>query len=1228
MDGRAPVFTNSEDIRLWKRLSSAERSVSRRKDGKSAKLSIVIKEISLKESPLEPRIAAKAMELADKYLQDDVQHMIIQLANKCNLSDSLPNLTAAKILFKLHSYDIAASILDRMTLRNDLTMWEFIRGRIYQVQGDTDNAYSHLVQCYKSDEQFMPVYDRLHSLRPEEGWDLRKRIAEILSHTPTTSDAAIASSPLGDLISYYEQWDNGNRSVVQSVRSSQPYRDNDADYILASARMSDDAKTMIQEYRKIPEPSYSILVELAHCLMDDERYPATETVCRNLSLKNTGDRRLNELLIELYTRMNDRSGLMSSVQKYLSYDYADTDAYSYACEHLIRLSMNADASILIDRMLESGVPDAYYLSAKNDRLMGRHTHALRSIKKALKKDPENVDALILKARILLELGKESKAMGNLEYVLSTYGDVPEALAIKRDRLASRGDLEGAYSLCERIRAVSGDSPELLGYMADLLEKMGRPDDAVRLYRDAIGIRVDPQLFIQVMTSFVRDGKYEDAASMAAEYDDTYGNMQATWILKGNAEYACGKYADAYESYERALEIDHSDPVLWHSRGLAAEAIEDYTTAEDAYDRAVILDLENPDYWISRSVIKEKTGDLIAAVDSLNHVISEYPENTYALMRKSHILANMGRFRDALVFADLASKIESDNFDIMRFRRDLNDRIPDLEKARRLSRDMVLLRPDDTAVRLDYAKRCINDKDYDDALLTLSDGPKDDKDMLRLRSRIYILIGNREGVIRTCNDILKIDPNDEETMMLLADTYTETGEKGKASELYERLNSLRPDDAEIMIKQAKVDSDIDKETVLSTLAENIKSDPNDTESLLRLADELVAMERYDEAEDYIDRAIESAPDNPVTYLKKAKIKMDLGLYKEALSVLDEAKGNSIIQDARIWEYAGDVHDALGDRAQALLSYESAVKMDDSLPGIYTKIGEFHERGGSIDAAMEFYQKAYEKNARDTRAMYRMARILFSEGKNKTANRYVDEIIATGTVDADTLLLKCRILADSKDADGISDIIDIAEEKGIDHRTIDEMELILNDVRMEPAEITDDETDVRDMAVELLKCSYENGTPLDDPATLSAAGIDPSKMGMIMVFLSDIDRCRDFAPSGEWFDRMESLSNSAICKSNIDIDNSPMLPLQTALFTAGADSIEEAKELVSYVYKVMTSDIEPIEFNETITSICNRIGSTGDLPNVRTMMTDYGIGVYSARTVVLLLKERDGSIIDHI
>ena len=1222
MDGSAPVFRDRDSIRQWKRLNSAERSLINGRDSKHTKMTIAVNDILGRTEHLDPRIACKVLDIIERYSIGDVRSMVLLTMEKCELTDSSPQIKASDILMKMGLPDMASSILDRMTLRNDVTSWEYVRGTICLQQGDVQSAYQHFLQCYKNDDTFIPVYALLHQCEPDGGWKSREMIARLFSGGSVPADNSAPSDPMEDLVSYYRQWAAGNRDVLRTLQSSQAYIDGNEDYILAAARFEhsfDDLRSSVTDYRRLEAVSYSASLELVRVLMDAGELDAAEALCRDLSVRNTGDRRFNEILLELYVTMGNSAALLTAVRKYLSYDYADADAYSLAAESLMSLSLYSDAALIIDDMSESGVPEAYYLSAKNDHLTGRQPHALRSVDKALKESPTDPDYRILKVGILLSMGKTAKAVANLELVLKDHPRHLEALRMKRDILYDKEDLEGAYGICETMRTVVPNDPDLLRYMGMLLKRMDRPEDALKLYKDAIGIREDPDLFINVITSLVKEGRYKDAASVISEYDDVYGNMRDTWILKGNAEYACGRYPEACESYEKALDMDRNDPILWHSKGMAAEAMGDYATASDAYDHAVLLDLSNPDYWISRSVVEERSGDLSAAVESLNRVISDYPDNTYALLRKAHILHSLGRYRDASVFIDLASKVEPGNYEIMRMKRDILIRIPDTKRAREVASRMVHMRPDDTQGRLEYARMCIADKDYDEALRVLSKGPGHDIDILRLMLSIHRLANDTEAVISICGRILKIDPDDTDAMMAMADAYTELGDNTKASELYDRLKTIHPESTEVQIKQARVSSEADRESLLETLKENIASDPENTDAMLDLADILIDMRRYEDAESYIDMAIAASPASSEPYLKKAGLLMDLGLYEDALDTLEEAKSSSIIQDARIWEMIGDANASMGDNEKALLSYDSALKMDLSLIGINTKIGKIQEGAGQIDDSMDNYMKAYEKDHTDIEAMYRMARILFSEGRLRTSERYIDEILAIDPAYGPAVLIKAKILSKSDDIEGLRSLLEGAVKDGIDREYVDEMEFILSESEI-GADVTDDADDdnIEDLALTLLKYSYDNDVPYDDPESIRAAGIADTDVGKVMVFLSDIDRCRDIVPVGEWFYRMEELSCNVVTSGKVDLERDRMLPLQMAMFASGASDIKEAKGIASYFYTAMTVNVDPFEFDQSITDAVDTLTSEGAVPDLSTIVRRFNVGIYSARTILLLLE----------
>ena len=188
--------------------------------------------------------------------------------------------------------------------------------------------------------------------------------------------------------------------------------------------------------------------------------------------------------------------------------------------------------------------------------------------------------------------------------------------------------------------------------------------AVSCYRESLNIREDLRLFIDVLKMLLESRRTDDLCKLVDDYDDTYAGSALVWRIKGNAEYAVGRYEDAAVSYTRATEIETNNLELWHSKGMAEEMAGLYADAEASYDKAVILDLENADCWISKAIVQERRGNIQGAVDSLNRVINVNSDNSYALAMKGRLLARLGMYREAEYFLNLSYRLDSSNTAIL------------------------------------------------------------------------------------------------------------------------------------------------------------------------------------------------------------------------------------------------------------------------------------------------------------------------------------------------------------------------------------------------------------------------------------------------------------------------------------------------------------------------------------------------------------------------------------
>jgi tetratricopeptide (TPR) repeat protein len=140
---------------------------------------------------------------------------------------------------------------------------------------------------------------------------------------------------------------------------------------------------------------------------------------------------------------------------------------------------------------------------------------------------------------------------------------------------ARGDLAGAAETFETARARAPNDVNLLGNYANLLRQLGRPTEAVRLYRRAL------------------------------ELAPANG---AGWMNLGLALRDAGDPGGACAALERAVQLRPSSSAAWQALGSGKRAAGDLEGAETALRRAVALEPRNGGAWTNLGVVRRLLGD--------------------------------------------------------------------------------------------------------------------------------------------------------------------------------------------------------------------------------------------------------------------------------------------------------------------------------------------------------------------------------------------------------------------------------------------------------------------------------------------------------------------------------------------------------------------------------------------------------------------------------------------
>ena len=122
---------------------------------------------------------------------------------------------------------------------------------------------------------------------------------------------------------------------------------------------------------------------------------------------------------------------------------------------------------------------------------------------------------------------------------------------------------------------------------------------------------------------------------------------AAWNNKGLALYELGRYEEALEAFDKALEIKPDDIISWNAKGLALDNLSRYEEALEAFEKALRIQPDNSDAWNNKGLALYKLGRFERALEACDQALEIQPDNSDAWYTKEAALYKLGRTEEAL-----------------------------------------------------------------------------------------------------------------------------------------------------------------------------------------------------------------------------------------------------------------------------------------------------------------------------------------------------------------------------------------------------------------------------------------------------------------------------------------------------------------------------------------------------------------------------------------------------
>lgn len=308
--------------------------------------------------------------------------------------------------------------------------------------------------------------------------------------------------------------------------------------------------------------------------------------------------------------------------------------------HYLRIE-EKEKALLLARKLFGAQPDeprVLELLGKTQLAHDNHAAALDSYEKLAAELPESAAAQLQIAKLhsaMKDLPATSSALKKALRINPDYIEAKVALA----RLAVIEDKEAeAMAMAQKIQKEHTDIPVGHELEADLLMKQKKPEMASKAYKKALSMRQSGPLIIKSHIALTQAGNEKQANSLLTEWLADNPNDVTTHLYLANNYITKERYADAIEEYEQILQKNPEHILSLNNLAWLYQQNKDPRALEIA-ERAYEIAPESPAVLDTLGWIFAEKAVFDKALPLLEEAASKLPDNASIQYHYAYVLTN-------------------------------------------------------------------------------------------------------------------------------------------------------------------------------------------------------------------------------------------------------------------------------------------------------------------------------------------------------------------------------------------------------------------------------------------------------------------------------------------------------------------------------------------------------------------------------------------------------------
>ena len=572
-------------------------------------------------------------------------------------------------------------------------------------------------------------------------------------------------------------------------------------------------------------------------------------------------------------------------------------------------------------------PDHYRLHAVRGeiaRLQEHSEEAVREYNAALAHLPESpaegplygIQLHMDLVELYKSLNDQSAAQQHLDVAQKQINALDEQGPIRAQFLRLRalvklntGDLDGAGSDIREALAINSQDPNSLQLDGDLLVKLGRPEEAIAVYKKILAIDPVNRFALTSLGYVSREaGHDQDAEKYFQKLAAAYPALYVPYLALGDLYAAHKEFAKADAAYRKGYELAPNNSLIVAGGMNAAIETHQMPLAAEWLDRATPEMQQEPHVMREKERYLSFKGDYQQSAEIGRQAIKQLPKDRDVVVYLGYDLLNLKQYDELLQLTAQYDQILPKEPDIPLLAGYVHKQAGALDQAQ---------------------------KDFTEAL------ERDPNLVTGYVNRGYVFHDLRQSTAAAADfeAALKREPKDGEAHLGLAYASLDMHRPRIALRQVQLAEEQMGDSMPIHLIRATAYGQ--NGMLMKSAAEYrtaLKYSPNDEALHLALADTLYGLRQYHEAIDELQAAQKLSPDDPLIYAQLARSYAQLHDHDQTLEYVQLAeqhvqsiqtsKGDQKRGESAVFISTGQALSTLGDQKAAMERFEKALDAPES------------------------------------------------------------------------------------------------------------------------------------------------------------------------------------------------------------------------------------------------------------------------------------------------------------